>query len=372
MIKKQGFLASIPSFAIFNNELDSFVIPSFILHKEAEDDFERKLLYLKKNNYLTLGIEEYYGYLSGRKNDNNKKVIITFDDGLRNNWSIIFPLLKKYDAKAVFYVNPSNISDEIGLLPNLEDVWSGKITLQELKGFDKQHPFIGWQEARKMEASGLVDIESHSWEHKICFTSDKIVDFERPAKDGSSLNPWLFTAIDKSSEDNIFGSPVYPYQPRLLARRFFDDTGLRQVCIETVKSNGGRDFFLRRGWKEKLQKAVVDYKKAHKLQTRFENEIEQELAIKNSLEKSKLEIESRLNKQCLHFAFPWNMGGNLSVLWLKELGFKTVFRYMNSWNIPRAGSDLFGLCRVEGCWVGSLPGKGRELVWDKLRNRFIK
>lgn len=363
------FISDIPLFALFNIQIKPDTIPSFIFHKVELEEFEGLLLYLKNNNYRTLSIGEYYEYIKGNRSDNGKKVILTFDDGLFNNWSIVYPLLKKYDMKAVFYVNPGRIENVSGYRYSLEDVWNKKISLAELQNNGCKHSFISWEEARKMESSGLVSIESHTWQHKICFVSDKIIDFQHPDKDGRPKYPWLFSAIDAAQTDCIWGAPVYPFKPRMVALKYFDDKALRRTCINFVKESGGVEFFKDKNWRSKLNKVVKDYRMHNHLNVHFETEIEQELSIRDSLISAKKKIEQELDKTCLHFAFPWSAGGVLSSLWLKELGFKTVFRFMNSWNMPHTGCDPFMLSRIEGYWITSLPGKTRFSLWRKIWNR---
>ncbi len=66
-----------------------------------EKDFEKQLLYLKNNGYETI---TFFDLLENPSMDLNKKVIITFDDGYEDNYTLLFPLLKKYNFKAVIYV----------------------------------------------------------------------------------------------------------------------------------------------------------------------------------------------------------------------------------------------------------------------------
>jgi hypothetical protein len=371
MKKFMNSLREIPLFAFIEFKIKPYVIPSFVFHKVIPREFEAILLYLKTNNYRTLSIKEYYDYLICKRQDNDKKVILTFDDGLRNNWSVVFPLLRKYGMKAVFYITPANIDEKISLGPNSEGVLQNELSKNNFDNFELKHPFISWDEARVMEKSGLVNIESHAMQHQICFVEDKIIDFQHPDKRGKPVYPWLFSAFDMEPGCYVWGAPVYPYKPRFTAMRFFDDYELRKVCISYVKENGGVDFFLRNNWKKKLFCLVNDYKANNKMTVRFEDEIEQEISIRDSLLLSKQKIEKELNKQCLHFAFPWNISGDLSILWLKELGFLTVFRFTNPFKMPMAGSDLYRLNRIEGYWIPALPGKGRISIWDKFVRKII-
>ena len=67
----------------------------------TEKDFEKQLLYLKNNGYQTI---TFYDLQDNPTMDLTKKVIITFDDGYEDNYTLLFPLLKKYNFKAVIYL----------------------------------------------------------------------------------------------------------------------------------------------------------------------------------------------------------------------------------------------------------------------------
>jgi hypothetical protein len=360
-------IRDVPLFALFKGTLVKESIPSFIFHKVLPDEFEAILAYLKSNHYRTLNPGEYYDYLRGKKADTDKKVILTFDDGLRNNWSVAYPLLKKWGMHAVFYINPGIMTDgEEVPGPTLENVWSGQMTIDEMQAFELRSPFVNWGEAKVMEASGFASIESHGWRHRICFVGDKIIDFQRPDRAGNPVYSWLFTAIDAKFDEPLWGMPVYPYQPRLASRRFLDDAGLRRACMDYVSANGGKDFFTRGNWRSLLTGQVLEYKAGHLLKTRYENSDEQELAIRDSLVNAQKMIEQKLGKRCEHFAYPWHASGRISLLWLRELGVKTVFRAMRSYRVPKPGDDPFNLSRVEGYWIPYLPGTGRKSVWNRL------
>jgi peptidoglycan/xylan/chitin deacetylase (PgdA/CDA1 family) len=66
--------------------------------------FEKQLKLLKRD----FDIISLDSLLSSLKAGDSlrKKVVLTFDDGLRNNFQFAYPLLKQYDAPATFYVCP--------------------------------------------------------------------------------------------------------------------------------------------------------------------------------------------------------------------------------------------------------------------------
>lgn len=67
-------------------------------------NFEEQLKYLKKHNYKTLSMEEFYKWKQGKLNLPQKSVLITFDDGFLSNYHYAFPLLKKYNMNATVFL----------------------------------------------------------------------------------------------------------------------------------------------------------------------------------------------------------------------------------------------------------------------------
>jgi peptidoglycan/xylan/chitin deacetylase (PgdA/CDA1 family) len=66
-----------------------------------QKDFEKQMLYLKNNGYQTI---TFFDLQQQPSMDLFKKVIITFDDGYKDNYELMFPVLKKYGFKAVIYL----------------------------------------------------------------------------------------------------------------------------------------------------------------------------------------------------------------------------------------------------------------------------
>jgi len=66
-----------------------------------KDKFEAQLKFLKENGYETL---TFHDLIQGNSKDLNKKIVLTFDDGYEDNYTILFPLLKKYGFKAVIFL----------------------------------------------------------------------------------------------------------------------------------------------------------------------------------------------------------------------------------------------------------------------------
>ena len=100
--------------------------------------FKEQMKYLKDNGYYTLTLTNLYSYLMNNTPIPKKSVVLTFDDGYENNYTAMFPVLKKYNFKATVFVITGNI--------------------------DKYRKFLKSKQLLEMDKYG-VDIESHTVHH---------------------------------------------------------------------------------------------------------------------------------------------------------------------------------------------------------------
>lgn len=100
--------------------------------------FEGQLQYLKNNGYTVVSLDDLYQSLNDQQRLPEKSVSLTFDDGYRDFYTDAYPLLKKYQIKAINYI----IVNHIGR--------SGNLTEEMIK---------------EMLGSGLVTIGCHTLDH---------------------------------------------------------------------------------------------------------------------------------------------------------------------------------------------------------------
>jgi len=107
---------------------------------------EQHLRYLRDHGYRTLHFADLN---SARVFERAQRaVILTFDDGYEDNYRLLLPLLKKYNAKAVVYLVSGRQTNEW-------DVAKGERSLR----------LMNQSQRREMLASGLVEFGAHTRTH---------------------------------------------------------------------------------------------------------------------------------------------------------------------------------------------------------------
>ncbi len=112
------------------------------------DEFEKHLLYIKKKGFETITFKDL-NEITLEKRLKKKYIILTFDDGYKDNYDLLFPLLKKHDMKAVIY-----------MVSHLEyNKWDVD------KDGEKRFGLMSKEEVLEMYSSGYVEFGGHTMHH---------------------------------------------------------------------------------------------------------------------------------------------------------------------------------------------------------------
>jgi peptidoglycan/xylan/chitin deacetylase (PgdA/CDA1 family) len=339
-----------PQFVVKNGF--SGQVPVFYYHQVDADKFRAHLAYLKRNGYFTLTADEHSYFLRKPKKLDAKAVVLTFDDGLEDLFTVAYPLLKSYGFKAVAFIIPE---------------WIGRSGM------------ITWNQAAEMHGSRVIDVQSHSLSHMSMFTADEVVDFVRG--EYKSSPPWEFPVVRRDGKDrhinlSDLGAPIFPSASRLSdSKRYFPDQDMERACTEAVSQSGGKQFFGVKDWRSTLLKIVHEYRASNR-SGRYEQDDEQEDAIKRELTLSRRRIEERLSgKAVKHFAFPWSKIGNLSTRLLAECGYESAYGGLPTTDLPYAGPQPYRINRVNADFILRLPGRGQQslmrIIFDKSKRRLV-
>jgi len=143
--------------SIWNGSLPEFIwarrpasrldgVPVFVYNLVEPAQLEADLDFLQINGYETLSAKHLVGYLAGEISLPERAVVLTFDDGPRDFHLSVFPLLKRFAARAVAFVAP-------GMHCEVDDPWVLKRPMS-------------WDEMRQIHATGYVEFHSHTLESR--------------------------------------------------------------------------------------------------------------------------------------------------------------------------------------------------------------
>lgn len=134
--------------------------------------FEQQMAYLKEHNYKVIGLNQLLHELSPhtRASVNPRTVLITFDDGFRDNYLNAFPVLKKYAFPAVIFLTTGMIDTD-----------------RKFKKYEAMPApdMLNWKEIREMHNYG-VEFGAHTVNHKL-LTQVSLEEAKREIKDSAKL-----------------------------------------------------------------------------------------------------------------------------------------------------------------------------------------
>jgi peptidoglycan/xylan/chitin deacetylase (PgdA/CDA1 family) len=128
------------------------------------DEFRSELAYLK-SRYECISLQELCERVRADKPMRKRSVVITFDDGYRDNFTEAVPALKEAGITATFFVATGFIETKREFPHDLRALERGDI---EALNFPK----LTWDDLRSMEADGF-EIGSHTVNHTNMGCADK-------------------------------------------------------------------------------------------------------------------------------------------------------------------------------------------------------
>ena len=118
-------------------------------HGITPEALESDLKYLQENGYQTVVMADIISFVQKGKNLPKKPIVLTFDDGNNSDYHYLYPLLQKYDMKAV-----------VSVLGHATDECS-EIAAQSPS--PPALPHLTWDQIKEMSSSKHVEIQNHSY-----------------------------------------------------------------------------------------------------------------------------------------------------------------------------------------------------------------
>ncbi len=122
---------------------DSTLLGDYVI---SLSEFEGDLAWLKAAGYTPVSAGQLIAYTQGEGDLPERPVLLTFDDGYESFYANAWPLLQKYQMKAV-----------VSVIGRYSDLYS-----QPDVGKHLNYSHLNWQQVRQLSESGLVEIGSHS------------------------------------------------------------------------------------------------------------------------------------------------------------------------------------------------------------------
>ena len=339
------------------------VLPVFHFHDETPEDLEPKLRYLAENAYRTVTCDEIERFVKGQAQAEGRRVALCFDDAWASVWTVAAPLLRQYGLTAVVYAIPGRIADGAGCRPVTSAGRAGQAGRQQP---EDEPPFVTWPELRALHASGLVDVQCHTYSHAMIFCSAEVAGFVTPGYEATPLlnRPQLspLPALRFLTPADL-GAPLHAARSRMSDGRRVTFSGeAYRRCVEHVANQGGPGFFSSPAWRSELDAL------AHNGAPQIESEDAQRAAIEDELDRSRAMLNEGLRTRTVnHVCLPWGVSSERTAVALKRLGYGTAFaNRLRGLHAVRRGDHPYWLKRLPNRYIFSLPGRGRRTVLPGL------
>ena len=191
--------------------------------------------YIKDKGYYSLSMNEFYNWYIKKQELPERSVLITFDDGYDNNYYFAYPILKKYNLKATFFIVGSWTKE------TTEPYVSGKETIM---GFDKIN------EIKKDYPN--IEFQSHSWDFHIREKIDNMTREEMEEDTDKMLSlGFEYMAYPYGARNNLIKEVLkekgfkiaFRFGPPAYATRNSD-----QFAMERIKINDTADLDYLKKW----------------------------------------------------------------------------------------------------------------------------
>ena len=113
----------------------------------SPDVLEADLKYFNENAYTTITVDDLIKYVYNGKSLPPKCVMLTFDDGYYNNYEYAYPLLKKYNARAVL----APIASQSEIYTNTDEI-------------SVSYGYCSADILKEMSESEIIEIQNHTYD----------------------------------------------------------------------------------------------------------------------------------------------------------------------------------------------------------------
>ena len=256
--------------------------------------FRRQLEYMKSRGYHFLSLVEYHRYLRGEQQLPGDSIVITFDDGYRDNYTAAFPVLTELGVPAAVFLCTGPIETGTAL-------WWDRVV----------------EAVRSLRAAADAKAPEYA---------------ELPARIAGYLQEALDGGV-RSASDAI---------ARLIDELKQYSTGERERILSVIEpratSATGTGLMLTWDMIREMHRSGISFG-AHSVTHPVFSQLTQDEA-RHELSQSKRCIEERLGEDVTVFAYPYGKDGyynNASIDAVRECGFRWAYTTENGFNLPDTG-----------------------------------
>jgi hypothetical protein len=336
-------------------------IPVFHIHEVTPATLAPLLQHVAENRYQTVTADEISIFVRTGRVPRDRAVALTFDDARASVWTVAAPLLRRHGLRAITFAIPARVADAPAVRPTMED-GAGDPGSED----ESAVPFATWPELKALQASGVIEVQSHTLTHAAVFCGAEPNGFVTPAYAAwPRLNRPLLSDDGplRFLEPEQLGAPLYPWRSRMSdGLRFLIEPDVVERLTAHVASRGGAQFFERPGWQGELRTQVPASPGT------FETPEARDRAIARELAEGREALDARLGRGTVkHVALPWGVSGRLTAGMLERAGYLTAYaeRIFHPKRV-RHGSDPYWLMRLNGKFIPCLPGGNRRTFFSTV------
>lgn len=346
----------------------------------SPEHFEAQCRGMAEHGWRGVGLDEAEAFLRDGAPLPPRSLLITFDDGYLDNYVYAWPILRKYGHKGVVFAVTERLETERRLRPTLADVWSG-LSERELPPVDapmhdtpfgfreRRDLFLSWEEARHMEAGGVMAVAAHSARHLAVFAGPEwgpVNRHDRHKKTPSALEGagerfhipgTRLNTFNRTECPVVWGLPRFKERPFLYSRAFLPAPELVDAVRALVPQDPveARAFFESSDNVARLEALVAGFS-PERLGTPEPEEVRR-IRVREELAACAATLRRELGHPVRSLCWPWGSGSDIAVEEARKEGFSVFFTTRMGANPPAAPEAVRRF-------------KVRDAGWDWLRLRL--
>lgn len=182
-----------------------------------ENQFTRQMEWLYEHDYRTVSLNSFLERVgNGTVSSGKKNVVLTFDDGFENNYTVAFPVLKKFGFKATFFLSTAFLGTNSHWLEPPLDRMS----------------MLSWEQVKEMSQAGM-DFGAHTVHH----TDLTVVDRDHAEREINDSKDVIEDHLNKGVYFFCYPFGHYSWELEFLVRRI----GFLGACTTKYGIRNSRD-----------------------------------------------------------------------------------------------------------------------------------